>query len=236
MIVLPAVDILDGKVVQLVGGKPGTEKVSLPNPKEVALGWQSKGAPAIHVVDLNAAMGRGDNFNAITTILAKVTVPIQIGGGIRTTEAAETLLSLGTSRVVVGTRAVTDPDWLHELAQTNRRKIVLALDVRDGKIQLKGWRESSEKSIKNILKSTAGLPLAGVLHTNVNVEGKAAGIDKEEMREFVKMCPHPVIASGGITTMDDLRDLEEMGVHEAIVGLALYTNRIDPAQVWGKKL
>jgi phosphoribosylformimino-5-aminoimidazole carboxamide ribotide isomerase len=235
MMVLPAVDILDGKVVQLVGGRPGTEKVSLPNPRQVALEWESKGAPMIHVVDLNAAMGRGDNFEAITSIMAKVKIPIQVGGGIRTSEAAETLLNLGAARVVVGTRAITDPEWFADLARSNHNKIILALDTRDGRIQMKGWKESSEKKLKDILKATADLPLAGVLHTNVNVEGKAAGIDLEENKEFVKMCPHPVIVSGGVTTADDLQALEQIGVHAVIVGLALYTNTITPEQVWRKK-
>ncbi len=235
MIVLPAVDILDGKVVQLVGGKPGTEKVSLPNPRQVALDWERKGAPSLHVVDLNAAMGRGDNFEAITSIMAKVKVPIQVGGGIRTTEQAETLLNLGAARVVVGTRAITDPEWFHDLVSSNHGRIMLALDIRDGRIQMKGWRESSERSVKDILQRTKDLPLAGVLHTNVNVEGKAAGIDLNEVKEFVHMCPHPVTASGGITTLDDVRALEAIGVSSAIVGLALYANTIRPEDVWGAK-
>ncbi len=233
MIVLPAVDLLDGKVVQLVGGKPGTEKVSLPNPREVALEWESKGAPAIHLVDLNAAMGRGDNFEAITSVMARVKVPIQVGGGIRTTEVAETLLNLGATKVVVGTRAITDPVWFSDLVRSNRGKIILALDTLDGKVQVKGWKESSKITLKDVLKNTEGLPLGGVLHTNVNVEGKAKGIDIEETTEFLSMCPHEVIVSGGVTTLDDLRVLEDIGVKSTIVGLALYLGTIRPEDVWG---
>ncbi len=235
MIVLPAVDIMDGKVVQLVGGRPGTEKISLPNPREVALSWESKGAPALHVVDLNAALGRGDNFEAITSIMSKVKVPIQVGGGIRTNEAAETLLNLGAARVVVGTRAITDPEWFADLTRSNYNKIILALDTRDGKIQMRGWKESSEKKLREVLKATEGLPLASVLHTNVNVEGKAAGIDLEETKHFLDLCPHPVIVSGGITTMNDLIALEKIGVGTTIVGLALYSETIRPEQVWGDR-
>jgi phosphoribosylformimino-5-aminoimidazole carboxamide ribotide isomerase len=232
MIVIPAVDILDGKAVQLVGGKPGTEKVSLPNPREVALDWESKGAPIIHVVDLNAAMGRGDNFEAITSIMSRVKVPIQVGGGIRTTEAVQTLLALGAARVVVGTRAITDPDWFYDLVRSNRNRIILALDTKDGKIQLKGWKESSGTKLKETLKATEGLPLAGILHTNVNVEGKAKGIDIEETKHFVEMSPHDVIISGGITTADDLAALEAVGVGSTVVGLALYKGTIRPEEVW----
>jgi phosphoribosylformimino-5-aminoimidazole carboxamide ribotide isomerase len=232
MMVIPAVDILDGKAVQLVGGKPGTEKVSLPNPREVALDWESKGAPTIHLVDLNAAMGRGDNFESITSILSRVKVPIQIGGGIRTTEAAQTLLALGASKVVVGTRAITDPEWFYDLVRSNRNKIILAVDTKDGKIQLKGWKESSDSKLRETLRATEGLPLAGVLHTNVNVEGKAKGIDLEETKRFVEMCPHDVIISGGITTVDDLASLETVGVRSTVVGLALYKGTIRPEEVW----
>ncbi len=235
MNVIPAVDILDGKVVTLVGGKPGTEKVSLHNPHEVALEWESKGARMIHVVDLNAAMGRGDNFEAIKSIISRVDIPIQIGGGIRTIEAAELLLNLGASRVVVGTRAVTDPEWLEELSLSNHNKIVLALDLRDGKIQVHGWRESSERGVNDILERTADLPLAGVLHTNINVEGKAAGIDLTEIKQFKEMCPHPVIASGGITTLEDLTQLKALGIDSAIVGLALYAGTIKAEDVWKVK-
>jgi phosphoribosylformimino-5-aminoimidazole carboxamide ribotide isomerase len=161
MKVLPAVDLLDGKVVQLVGGKPGTERVSLPNPREVALDWERKGAPAIHLVDLNAAMGRGDNFESITSVMAKVTVPIQVGGGIRTTEVAETLLNLGASKVVVGTRAITDPEWFSGLVRSNHRKIILALDTRDGKVQVKGWKESSKKALKDSSRPPRAFPWEG---------------------------------------------------------------------------
>jgi phosphoribosylformimino-5-aminoimidazole carboxamide ribotide isomerase len=149
-------------------------------------------------------MGRGDNFEAITSIMSRVKVPIQVGGGIRTTEAAETLLNLGASRVVVGTRAITDPEWFYDLVRTNRNRIILALDTKDGKIQLKGWKESSESKLRETLRSTENLPLAGVLHTNVNVEGKAKGIDIEEtkhaeekMRQSAKLESLSVL-SGGI--------------------------------------
>jgi phosphoribosylformimino-5-aminoimidazole carboxamide ribotide isomerase len=159
-------------------------------------------------------------------------VTIQIGGGIRTTEAAQTLLALGASKVVVGTRAITDPEWFYDLVRSNRNKIILAVDTKDGKIQLKGWKESSDSKLRETLRATEGLPLAGVLHTNVNVEGKAKGIDLEETKRFVEMCPHDVIISGGITTVDDLASLETVGVRSTVVGLALYKGTIRPEEVW----
>ncbi len=233
MIILPAIDLLNGKVVQLVGGKPGTEKIVLPNPEEVAWSWQRQGAPGIHVVDLDAALGKGNNLPAIQSILDMVDVPVQVGGGIRDSGAVDTFLRLGASRVIVGTRAITDPMWLREISLNCPGKIILALDIRGGKIQLKGWQESSAIAVKEMLEAIADLPLAGILHTNVDVEGRAAGIDSQEMETFLRMSPHPVIASGGITTMEDIRTLQRMGVQTAVVGLALYTKMIDPAEIWG---
>jgi phosphoribosylformimino-5-aminoimidazole carboxamide ribotide isomerase len=233
MIVLPAIDLLNGKVVQLVGGRPGTEQVVLPNPQEVAWRWQREGAPGIHVVDLDAALGKGGNRESIRSILEKVNIPVQVGGGIRDSSAVESILDMGASKVIVGTRGITDPRWLREVSLSNPQKIILAMDVRGGKIQLKGWQESSRTSTQEVLQAIADLPLAGVLHTNVDVEGRAAGIDGQEMETFLRMCPHPVIASGGITTMEDIRTLQRMGVQIAVVGLALYTNKIDTAEIWG---
>jgi len=158
---------------------------------------------------------------------------VQVGGGIRDSSAVESILDMGASKVIVGTRGITDPRWLREVSLSNPQKIILAMDVRGGKIQLKGWQESSRTSTQEVLQAIADLPLAGVLHTNVDVEGRAAGIDGQEMEPFLRMCPHPVIASGGITTMEDIRTLQRMGVQIAVVGLALYTNKIDTAEIWG---
>ena len=233
MNVLPAIDILNGRVVQLVGGKPGTEKVSLPNPGEVAWRWQREGAPALHVIDLDAALGRGNNIDRIGGILKKVNVPVQVGGGIRDTDTAEMLLKLGATKVIVGTRAISDPQWLRQLSERNPGSIILALDVRGGHIVLKGWQEASSISVDSILEAIADLPLAAILHTNVDVEGRASGINRQEMESFLKKSPHPVIASGGITTLEDVKTLQRMGVQWAIVGLALYSKTIFPADIWG---
>lgn len=231
MIVIPAVDILGGMAVQLVGGKPGTEKISLPNPWEVAQDWVSKGAQRLHLVDLDAAMGSGDNLQAIAKIVEAVDVPIEVGGGIRTTEKAETLLDLGVD-IIAGTRAVSDPEWLKDLAQRYPDKVILALDVKQGKIQLKGWKESSSKTLAAVLEEVANLPLKGVLHTNVDVEGQNKGINVNETKKFRALCPHPIIESGGISSKKDLALLEEIGIEYAVVGMAIYTGAIKPEEVW----
>ncbi len=233
MIVIPAVDILGGRAVQLVGGKPGTEKISLPDPWNVAKSWEDKGAKRLHIVDLDAAMGSGDNLAAISSIVDHTNVPIEVGGGIRTTEKAESLLDLGVD-VVVGTRAVMDHKWLNELANSYPRRVILALDVKEGKIQVKGWKESSPETLEDMLRHTSDLQLKGVLHTNVDVEGQNKGINVEETKNFRSMCPHPVIESGGISSRSDVKLLEEIGIEYAVVGMAIYTGAIKPEEVWRK--
>lgn len=233
MIVIPAVDILGGRAVQLVGGKPGTEKISLPDPWNVAKGWENKGAERLHIVDLDAAMGSGDNLAAISSVVDHTNVPVEVGGGIRTTEKAESLLDLGVD-VVVGTRAVMDHKWLNDLAASYPDRVILALDVKEGKIQLKGWKESSPETLENVLSHTSDLQLKGVLHTNVDVEGQNKGINAEETKQFRSMCPHPVIESGGISSRSDVELLEEIGIEYAVVGMAIYTGAIKPEEIWRK--
>jgi phosphoribosylformimino-5-aminoimidazole carboxamide ribotide isomerase len=232
MKVMPAVDILDHNVVQLVGGVPGTEQVMLPNPVEVALDWVGKGAPMLHVVDLDGAFAKGNNVPNIRRIITECEVPVEVGGGIRSIEVAEYLLDAGANRVVVGTKAIRDPEWLRLLADRNPKKIVLALDVKEGRITVKGWQESAGISHEDMFRRIKDIPLAAVLHTDVDVEGKVQGINVKEVESFVSDCPHEVIASGGITSMADLTQLERIGVRSAVVGLALYTGKLDHTEIW----
>jgi phosphoribosylformimino-5-aminoimidazole carboxamide ribotide isomerase len=233
MMVMPAVDILDHNVVQLVGGVRGTEQLVLPDPAEVAREWVGKGAPMLHVVDLDGAFAKGNNIAVIRRIIKECGVPVEVGGGIRSTAVAEYLLDAGAERVVVGTKAIREPEWLRQLAESNPNKVVLALDVKQGMITVKGWQESAGISHQEMFRRIRDIPLAAVLHTDVDVEGKVQGINVDEVESFASACPHPVIASGGITGMDDLAELERIGVRSAVVGLALYTGKLNPSDVWG---
>ena len=234
MMVMPAVDILDHDVVQLVGGVRGTEQLVLPHPVDVALDWVSKGAQMLHVVDLDGAFAKGNNIPTIKRIIAECQVPVEVGGGIRSTEVAEYLLDAGAKQVVVGTKAIKEPQWLTDLAERNPRRIVLALDVKGGRITVKGWQEAAGISREEMFRRIRDLPLAAVLHTDVDVEGKVQGINVKEVESFVEGCPHEVIASGGITGMNDLAELERIGVRSVVVGLALYTGKLNPIDVWRK--
>jgi len=227
MRIIPAVDILDHRVVQLVGGVPGTEQVTLPDPLTVAGEWESKGAQRLHIIDLDSALGKGHNAQVIREIIESSKVPVQVGGGIRSTEVAEYFLDCGADRVIAGTKGLKDPAWLREMSLKYPKRMVLALDMKGGRIQTHGWKEDSPLDLKDVFASIAGLPLAGVLFTNVDVEGQAKGIDAGVVRDFVTRCPHLTIVSGGVTDERDVEALERMGVQEAVVGLSLYTGKLN---------
>jgi len=232
MIVLPAVDILEGRVVQLIGGKMGTEQIILPDPVEVAMNWERLGAPMIHVIDLDGAFGKGGNPNMIKKMLSLIKVPIQVGGGVRSTAMVDQYLEWGTARVIVGTKAIGDTNWLKDICAKHPGKVVLALDVAKGRIQVKGWQEASRITLEQMFDSIREMQLAAVLHTDVDVEGRAQGVNVKEVGAFVKGCPHPVIASGGIKNIEDVRALEAVGAQAAVAGIALYTGKLNPADVW----
>lgn len=228
MKVIPAVDVLDHKVVQLVGGVPGSERIVLPDPEEVARSWIGKGAEYLHLVDLDGAFGKGDNISTFVRIAEHCGVPVEVGGGIRSAETIDRLVSAGVERVIVGTKAVKEPEWLAEMADRFPGKIVLGMDTKGDAITIKGWQENSELTIDRMFDIIRDMPLAGVLNTNVDVEGRTSGIDADQARSFISRCPCGVIASGGITAEEDARILSDAGAIGAVVGLAVYTDKIRP--------
>jgi phosphoribosylformimino-5-aminoimidazole carboxamide ribotide isomerase len=232
VIVYPAVDILGGKVVQLVGGVEGTEQVVLPEPLQVARGWRDHGARFLHLIDLDAAFGREPN-ECVEEVVRRCGMDVQVGGGVRSEDAADRLLGMGARRVIAGTRAVREPEWLERLSRDRPEKVVLALDTKGGRIQVKGWQEAAKVSLEEMFLTIRDMPLAAVLHTDVGVEGRGGGIDARVAEEFITRCPHDVIASGGVTTMADLDALKDMGAAGAVVGLALYKGTLPPRKLWG---
>lgn len=231
MIAIPAVDLREGRCVQLVGGRPEDERVSLPDPAAVARRWWNLGFGSLHVVDLDAALGRGDNRQAIREILAGTDATAQVGGGVRSSEDVERLVDAGADRIVVGTRAVRDPEWLASLAADFPDRIVVAADVRDGEVLVRGWTEGSGLRVKALLERLAPLPLAGVLCTDVGREGRMEGVDRETVREVVEGTGHRVWISGGIRSGEDLAYLKEVGAAGAVLGMALYTDVLDGESV-----
>ena len=228
MRVIPAVDVMDHKVVQLVGGVPGSQQIVIPDPVSVAEMWIGKGADYLHLVDLDAAFGKESNIPGFKRIIEELGVPAEIGGGIRSTETVDELVSAGADRIVVGTKAVKEPEWLAEIADRHPGRIVLSMDTKGGSIAIKGWQESASRTVDEMFDIIRDMPLAGVLNTNVDVEGQRKGIDEAQARDFISRCPCPVIASGGVTSEEDARILADAGAEGSVVGLALYTEVIRP--------
>lgn len=237
MIAVPAVDLKGGRCVQLVGGRPDDERVSLPSPAAVARRWWNLGFRHLHVVDLDAALGSGDNRDRITEVIDSFDADIQVGGGIRDDERADALLAAGPDRIVVGTRAVDDREWLEALVDRHPGRIVVAADVRGDTVLRKGWTEGSALKVDQFVRSLADLPLAGILCTDVGKEGRLEGIDRAAMTSVINASAHPVWISGGITTLEDLATLDDAGAHGAVLGMAIYTGALRPTDVaerWGE--
>jgi phosphoribosylformimino-5-aminoimidazole carboxamide ribotide isomerase len=236
VIAAPAVDLKGGRCVQLVGGRPDDVAVSLPDPVAAARRWYDAGFGTLHVVDLDAALGSGDNLDVIIDVIRATPAETQVGGGVRDEARAATLLQVGADRVVVGTRALDDPEWLAELAEANPGRVMVALDTKDGRILRKGWTEESPLELATYLPGLAALPLAGILSTNVSREGRLEGIDRDECGRVISLSPHPVWASGGVTTSDELEYLDGAGAAGVVLGMALYTETLNPGDVaarWG---
>ncbi len=228
MIVIPAVDVLDHKVVQLVGGVPGSQQVVLPDIRETAAKWVAQGALYLHLVDLDAAFGKEDNSDAFCEVIRRCGVPCEVGGGIRSETQIRKYVNAGADRIVVGTKAVKEPEWLAEMARKFPGKLVLGLDMKGGKISIKGWQEEVDTSLSSVFAQISELPLAGVLNTNIDVEGQGKGVNAEANREFIKACPHDVIVSGGVTTENDAKIMSEAGASAAVVGMAVYKGMMKP--------
>ncbi|HEU5209323.1 MAG TPA: 1-(5-phosphoribosyl)-5-[(5-phosphoribosylamino)methylideneamino] imidazole-4-carboxamide isomerase [Longimicrobiales bacterium] len=227
MIAVPAIDLRGGRVVQLVGGEPGTERVSLPDPASVAARWERDGFAMLHVVDLDAALGTGSNHDAVRAVLDAVGIPVQVGGGVRSDEDVEALLGAGAARVVVGTRAIEDARWLERITAQHPGRVVLAADTRDGRVVTRGWTASTALATTDLVARVGALPLAAVLVTDVGREGRMEGADVVQFETLVETSRQPLIASGGIADSADLTALAAVGVHAVVLGMALYTGALD---------
>lgn len=231
MIAAPAVDLREGRCVQLVGGRPEEERVSLPDPLAQAGNWEAMGFATLHMVDLDAALSLGDNRGVIRRIVEAGAVTIQVGGGVRDESALKDLLELGVHRVITGTRAIGDREWLSKMAHRYPDRIMVAADIRDGEVLLKGWTESSRLPVLKVLREMEELPLAGILCTDVGREGRMGGTDLPMAEAVIQGSKHPVWISGGITTMDELRALDRAGAGGAVLGMAIYTGVLSPEAV-----
>lgn len=232
----PAIDLKDGACVRLRRGDMAQSTVYSADPGAQARAWQTAGFRWLHVVDLNGAFaGRPVNRDAVAAILKTVTVPVQLGGGIRNMEGIETWLSAGVRRVILGSAAVKNPQLVREACRTFPGQIVVGIDARDGYVATEGWSETSEMRALEIALRFEDAGVAAIVYTDIGRDGMLSGLSLEQTLDLAFQLTTPVIASGGVGSFDDLRALKsasdeaDSGVIEGvIVGRALYDGRIDP--------
>ena len=228
MLIMPAVDIKDGKCVQLVQGEPGSEMVKIDNPEKVARYWEDLGAKNIHVIDLSGTIDGKTSFEVIEKILKEVSVPVQLGGGIRDVGYAKKLLDLDIERIIIGTMGIQHPEIITQLSEEyGSERIMISLDSKDNKVVIKGWQEKIDKSPEELSQEFKDHGAGSILFTNVDVEGLLGGFYTEPVEKLKKSVDLPIVYSGGITTIDDIKKLNESGVEGVVIGSALYTNKID---------
>ncbi len=231
MIAIPALDLRDGACVQLVGGEYAQERVRLEDPLAVAREWARHGFRRLHVVDLDAALGRGSNRDIVRDVLREQLAEVQVGGGLRTDDAVRDMLDDGARYAIVGTRALEDMDWLAELANDNPGELIVAADVRERRVTTRGWQQTLPRNILDVVEELNALPLAALLVTAVHREGQLQGTDLPLMEDVVEAADFPVFAAGGVGSVGDLHALQDRGVAGAVIGMALYTGAIDPRAI-----
>jgi len=231
MLILPAIDLRGGRCVRLEQGDYARETVFDEDPVGVALRFQEAGARWLHMVDLDGAReGSPQNLDAVARVVRAVRMQVELGGGIRTTETVGRVLETGLARVIVGTRAVREPKWLAEVARAYPGRVALGLDARGGDVAVEGWREGTGRNVADVLADADGLPLAAMVYTDIARDGMMAGPAVEATADLARRTPLPVIASGGVTTAEDVVRLAATGViHGAIIGRALYEGTLTVA-------
>lgn len=229
MEVIPAIDLKGGKCVRLYQGKADRETVYYENPLEVALMWERKGARRLHMVDLDGAFqGSPQNKAVIKEISSALEIPIQLGGGIRNEETVSELLSLGISRVIIGTAAVDNPGLIKRLVKTYGDSIMVGVDAQDGLVAVKGWVESSTLRALDLVREMEQVGVKEVVYTDISRDGTLQGPNFDSTREIAENTGLNIIASGGVSSLEDInkaRELEGIGISGIIVGQALYTGK-----------
>ena len=223
MNILPAIDLRDGKCVQLRGGSYDRELIRLPDPISVAQSWFDAGYEKIHIVDLDSATNNGNNTSLIIEMLQKFPNTIQVGGGIRQSEDIKILLDNGAVGVMVGTKAIIDNKWRNEIVNQFPNKIIVAADIdKDQQVLISGWTEKSGKNLVETLKELEELELGGVLITSIEEEGKMEGVNIDIFKTAIENSSKRIIAAGGISNMRDVQKLEDIGITDCVIGTAMY--------------
>jgi phosphoribosylformimino-5-aminoimidazole carboxamide ribotide isomerase len=228
MNIFPAIDLLGGKAVRLLKGDYDKVTVYSDDPVSVAKSFEAAGASFLHLVDLDGAKdGTTANFDTIKNIIENTNLSVEVGGGIRTIERIEKYVNIGVDRVILGTAAVTDPEFLENAVRRFGEKVVVGVDIKDGYVAIKGWTEVSELSCMDFCQKLEDLGVKTVICTDISKDGMMSGTNRELYRELYSKFGLNIVASGGVSSMDDVEALSKMGIFGAIVGKALYTGAID---------
>ena len=232
MYIIPAIDLINGKCVRLIQGEYNRQINYHDNPLEQAEQFIRAGAEWVHIVDLDGAkIGRPVNTDTISAIAALGQLNVEVGGGLRSEDSIKQLLDAGVKRVIIGTKAVSDFDWFSQMAEKFRGKIVLGLDARGSKVATEGWAKDHSQSLLDFAAEAANLPLAAIIYTDIARDGMMSGPNMERTKALVDAVQVPVIASGGVKEIDDVKKLIELGgVEAAIIGRALYEGTVELAE------
>lgn len=237
LLILPAIDIKDGRCVRLVQGALGTEKIYSDDPVQMAILWRGENAKTLHVVDLDGAFdGKMKNLDVLERMMKAVDIPIQIGGGIRTYEQVKKLFEIGIYRIVIGTAAIDDPELVSKCVKDfGARKIVVGIDAKNGVVMTKGWQENTGIEAVSLALNMKSLGVCRIVYTDIARDGMLSGPNYEAIQHIAQKTGLRVTASGGISGYQDLiklQELEKFGVDSVIVGKALYENRFSCQALW----
>ena len=228
MNIFPAIDIIEGKAVRLERGDYAKMTVYSDSPVDVAKSFEAVGAKYLHVVDLEGAKeGTTPNLDVIVKIISETSLKVEVGGGIRSHEVLDAYINAGVFRVILGTAAVSDPEFLKEALSKHGNKIAVGVDLADGMVAIKGWREVSSISCMDFFEKLENLGVKTVICTDISKDGLLGGTNVELYRELSSKFSIDIIASGGVSTLEDIRKLKEMDLYGAILGKAIYAKRID---------
>jgi phosphoribosylformimino-5-aminoimidazole carboxamide ribotide isomerase len=229
--IIPAIDIKDGKAVRLFKGDFSQVKVYGDNPVDTAKLWEEKGAKYLHIVDLDGAyQGIPKNIKTVEKIVKSVNIPVEFGGGLRSYEAVKSILDTGVDRVIIGSLAYQNRDELEKIISDFPNKVVIGIDAKDGKVAIKGWLEKTEYTPLEFAKQFKSMNIWGYLYTDVNRDGALVGANVEGTRKLAESLSKPVIASGGVSSLEDIKELykyKDVGIAGVVVGKALYEGKID---------
>lgn len=231
MIIYPAIDIRGGRCVRLTEGRFDAETVFADDPAEMALKWAGMGAEFLHLVDLDGALaGEGKNVPVIERILQSVNIPVQLGGGIRNLETIEKLLALGVTRLILGSAAVKNPQLVEEACKKYPGHIAVGIDAKNGEVAIEGWGKGSGVAATELAKQMAAYGVETIIYTDISRDGMLSGVNVEATAALARACGVPIIASGGVASIEDIRRVKAVeadGVQGCIIGKAIYTGAVD---------